>query len=42
MILDLLILEHDSNAMLIEQDFLQWYDIVHFEHKLSWFRAYPF
>ena len=29
-------LEHDSDTMLIEHDSPQWYDIVHFEHKLSW------
>ena len=29
-------LGHDSNTTLDEHDSPQWYDIVHFEHKLSW------
>ena len=29
-------LGHDSDTMLDEHDSPQWYDIVHFEHKLSW------
>ena len=29
-------LGHNSDTMLDEHDSLQWYDIVHFEHKLSW------
>ena len=42
MILGLPVLGHEFETMLIEHDSPQWYDIVHFEHKLSWFRAYPF
>ena len=29
-------LEHDSDTMLDEHDSPQWYNIVDFEHKLSW------
>ena len=29
-------LGHDSDTMLDEHDSPHWYDIVHFEHKLSW------
>ena len=29
-------LGHDSDTMLDEHNSLQWYDVVHFEHKLSW------
>ena len=29
-------LGHRSDTMLDEHDSPQWYDIVHFEHKLSW------
>ena len=29
-------LGHDSNTMLDEHNSPQWYDIVHFEYKLSW------
>ena len=29
-------LGHNSDTMLDEHDSSQWYDIVHFEHKISW------
>ena len=29
-------LGHDYDVMLVEHESPQWYDIVHFEHKLSW------
>ena len=42
MVLGLPVLGHGTDNMLIEHDSPQWYDIIHFEYKLSWFWTYPF